>query len=310
MIGAEIHGVDLSRPLSEPAVAEVRQALNTHHVVFFRDQEPLPAQQADFARQFGEVTEGHPVIPPIEEHPEVLAIDGSDDRASWWHTDVTFLQTPGLRLDPLHARGPRGRGRHHVGQPAGRLRPTGRSGARHVRHLDRHPLRSLVRGRRRRPRRLRVAGRALRQAAARPPSGGAHPPRERPQRSLRQPPVHPDHPRAVEEREQRHPRHALPALPATGADLPVPLAAGLGGLLGQPGHPPLRPRRLRRRHPHRPPGHPARATSPTARPCPGAEGAPGRLLRLRSAAAGGRRALRSTGGHGPDTARASSLAPR
>jgi len=94
IIGAEIHGIDLSRPLNERVVAEVRGALNTHHVIFFRDQNLTPAQQADFARQFGTVTEGHPVIPAIEKNPEVLAIDGSEDRASWWHTDVTFLETP------------------------------------------------------------------------------------------------------------------------------------------------------------------------------------------------------------------------
>jgi alpha-ketoglutarate-dependent taurine dioxygenase len=94
LIGAEIDGLDLSRPLGDAVVAEVRQALNTHHVIFFRDQELTPDQQADFARQFGEVTEGHPVIPAIEENPEVLAIDGREDRASWWHTDVTFLQAP------------------------------------------------------------------------------------------------------------------------------------------------------------------------------------------------------------------------
>ena len=52
--------------------------------------------QADFARQFGEVTPAHPVIPSLEGNPEVLNIDGREDRASWWHTDVTFLQTPPL----------------------------------------------------------------------------------------------------------------------------------------------------------------------------------------------------------------------
>ncbi len=94
LIGAEIHGVDLARPLSERVVADIRRALNTHHVIFFRDQELSPAQQADFARQFGEVTEGHPVIPAIADNPEVLVIDSREDRASWWHTDVTFLQAP------------------------------------------------------------------------------------------------------------------------------------------------------------------------------------------------------------------------
>ena len=94
LIGAEIAGVDLSRPLGEETVAAVRATLNRYHVVFFRDQELSPEQQGDFARQFGIVTEGHPVIKHIEGHPQVLAIDGQKDRASWWHTDVTFLDTP------------------------------------------------------------------------------------------------------------------------------------------------------------------------------------------------------------------------
>jgi taurine dioxygenase len=94
LIGAEIAGLDLSRPLGDAVIAEVRRALNTHHVIFFRDQDLTPDRQADFARQFGVVTEGHPVISAIDENPEVLAIDGREDRASWWHTDVTFLQAP------------------------------------------------------------------------------------------------------------------------------------------------------------------------------------------------------------------------
>ena len=77
-------------------VAAIRHALNTHHVIFFRDQSLTAEQQADFARQFGTVTEAHPVLPSIDESPEVLAIDGKVDRASWWHTDVTFLETPAM----------------------------------------------------------------------------------------------------------------------------------------------------------------------------------------------------------------------
>ena len=36
------------------------------------------------------------MIASLEGHPEVLPIDGRVDRASWWHTDVTFLSTPPL----------------------------------------------------------------------------------------------------------------------------------------------------------------------------------------------------------------------
>lgn len=96
VIGAEIRGLDLSKPLGDDVVAEVRAALGHHLVLFFKDQDLSPDQQADFARQFGTVTPAHPVIPSIEGHPEVLPIDGREDRASWWHTDVTFLGTPPL----------------------------------------------------------------------------------------------------------------------------------------------------------------------------------------------------------------------
>jgi alpha-ketoglutarate-dependent taurine dioxygenase len=96
VIGAEILGLDLSRPLGDEVVAQVRAALCKHLVIFFLDQDLDPEQQAAFASQFGEVTPAHPVIPSIPDHPKVLSIDGREDRASWWHTDVTFLPTPPL----------------------------------------------------------------------------------------------------------------------------------------------------------------------------------------------------------------------
>jgi taurine dioxygenase len=96
IIGAEIHGVDIAGDLDDETVAAIRAALNTHHVVFFRDQQLTPERQEAFAGRFGEVTEGHPVIPAIEGNSKVLAIDSREDRASWWHTDVTFLETPAM----------------------------------------------------------------------------------------------------------------------------------------------------------------------------------------------------------------------
>jgi taurine dioxygenase len=95
-IGAELVGLDLSRPLPDETVAAVRAALVHHGVLFFRGQHLTPDSQTAFARQFGDLTPAHPVIPAIEGHPEVLRIDGSVDRAAWWHTDVTFLRTPPL----------------------------------------------------------------------------------------------------------------------------------------------------------------------------------------------------------------------
>jgi taurine dioxygenase len=96
VIGAEVERVDLSQPLAPEVVAGIRQALARHLVLFFPDQELTPDQQAAFGRQFGELTPAHPVISSLEGHPEVLPIDSREDRASWWHTDVTFLPTPPL----------------------------------------------------------------------------------------------------------------------------------------------------------------------------------------------------------------------
>lgn len=96
VIGAEVHGLDLSRPLGADVVAAIRRALCRHLVLFFRDQDLDYEQQATFGRQFGELTPAHPVLAPVDGHPSVLPIDGAVDRASWWHSDVTFLATPPL----------------------------------------------------------------------------------------------------------------------------------------------------------------------------------------------------------------------
>ncbi len=59
-IGAEITGVDLSRPLHDDAVKEIRQALLKWKVVFFRGQNIDHAAQIAFTARFGEVTYAHP----------------------------------------------------------------------------------------------------------------------------------------------------------------------------------------------------------------------------------------------------------
>ena len=50
-LGAEIHGVDLSKDLSRTVIEEIRSAWLEHLVIFFRDQEITPAQQLAFAEQ-------------------------------------------------------------------------------------------------------------------------------------------------------------------------------------------------------------------------------------------------------------------
>ena len=71
-IGAEITGVDL-RSVTEQQVAEIRAALLTHQVVFFRDQTLTQQEHIYFAGQFGGL-EIHPATPQGQDNPEVLHI--------------------------------------------------------------------------------------------------------------------------------------------------------------------------------------------------------------------------------------------
>lgn len=104
-IGAEIRGVDLSRPLPPEHVRDIRAAWLKWQVVFFRDQPMTHRQQIDFSRQFGAVTPGHVVYGGDSEFPEIYPI--SKHRTAnnfrdqlllrpWtgWHTDITAAINP------------------------------------------------------------------------------------------------------------------------------------------------------------------------------------------------------------------------
>lgn len=60
--GAEIHGLDATRPLGARTVQTIRDALMTHGILIFRDQDISREQQAAFAAHFGTLTV-HPFSP-------------------------------------------------------------------------------------------------------------------------------------------------------------------------------------------------------------------------------------------------------
>ncbi|WP_202210190.1 taurine dioxygenase [Pseudomonas paraversuta] len=97
-LGAQIDGVDLTRPLSPLQRDAIEQALLEYQVIFFKQQSITPQQQARFAANFGDL-HIHPIYPNVPEQPEVLVLDTAvtdvRDNAVW-HTDVTFLPTPAL----------------------------------------------------------------------------------------------------------------------------------------------------------------------------------------------------------------------
>jgi taurine dioxygenase len=99
VIGAEIRGLDLREELSGEDVRVVQDALNAHHVVFFRDQDITPEQHLAFGRRFGEL-HVHPSVraKPRSEWTEILPVHADDKTkrvvGDKWHTDVSCDEKP------------------------------------------------------------------------------------------------------------------------------------------------------------------------------------------------------------------------
>jgi taurine dioxygenase len=99
-IGAEVHGIDLARPVEEKERSFIDEALAEWKVLFFRDQELTGAQQVAFARNFGEL-EVHPFAPHLDGLPEVMVLDHGGERVpegayreNIWHSDVSWRAIP------------------------------------------------------------------------------------------------------------------------------------------------------------------------------------------------------------------------
>jgi alpha-ketoglutarate-dependent sulfate ester dioxygenase len=94
-IGAEITGVDTGTGLGDDVIAQIRQALLEHKVVFLRDQSLNYRRQVAFAERLGPLTLGHPTLASPPDQPQLEEIDSAKGtRANHWHTDVTFVDRP------------------------------------------------------------------------------------------------------------------------------------------------------------------------------------------------------------------------
>ena len=96
-LGAEISGVDLAAKLDAETVAEIRQALLDHLVIFFRDQVITPEQHLAFARLFGEPVD-YPLVKGLEGCPEIIPVVKLEHETvnfgGLWHSDTTYLERP------------------------------------------------------------------------------------------------------------------------------------------------------------------------------------------------------------------------
>ncbi len=107
MIGADIDGVDLSKPMSQQVRNDIYQAWLDYQVLRFRNQELEYANLVDFSKDFGELdlapisSSGEREIP---EFPEILvvsnikkegkAIGSLGSYEAVWHTDMSYLEVP------------------------------------------------------------------------------------------------------------------------------------------------------------------------------------------------------------------------
>jgi alpha-ketoglutarate-dependent taurine dioxygenase len=96
-LGAEVLGVDLSRPLDAAEVAALRRAWLEHLVLFFRDQHLAPAQYMAFAQQLGKPIE-YPFVKGIEGFPEIIEVKKLEHETvnfgGIWHSDTAYLAEP------------------------------------------------------------------------------------------------------------------------------------------------------------------------------------------------------------------------
>jgi taurine dioxygenase len=111
LIGAEIRGVDLSRPLDSEAVRQIKDAWHEHTVLLFRGQKLTEDDQRRFASHFGKVARRVPPKPGakgVDSSPDwddmMMVTDGVDANGKpmgslghgemWFHTDKCYHRTP------------------------------------------------------------------------------------------------------------------------------------------------------------------------------------------------------------------------
>ena len=103
-LGAEVRGLDLTRPLTEAKTVALRQALLQHLLLVFPEQHLTAGQLVDFCRCFGPITRHildqfyHPedhdlcIISNVLESGKGRATVGS--AGSYWHSDLSYLAEP------------------------------------------------------------------------------------------------------------------------------------------------------------------------------------------------------------------------
>ncbi len=101
--GAEIIGVDLSKPVPEELFREIEDVFNNSGVVVFRGQNITEDQHVEFSKRFGDLEIHVRKDALMKNRPEIFVVSnviengkpvGSIDAGQFWHTDLSYKQVP------------------------------------------------------------------------------------------------------------------------------------------------------------------------------------------------------------------------
>ena len=105
-IGAEIKGVDLSKPINDERFQKISQAFFDNEVVVFRDQDLQPHDQVLFTRKFGDLEKHVRKESLLKGMEEIFVISnmigddgkpiGAQDVGRFWHSDLSYKKVPSM----------------------------------------------------------------------------------------------------------------------------------------------------------------------------------------------------------------------
>ncbi len=96
-LGAELRGIDLSRPLDATTRKALDDALYRYGVLCIRDQQLDPESLLALAKRFGD-PDVHPIAKGMAGYPEVIQVRKPAGEQAFfgtsWHTDNSFFECP------------------------------------------------------------------------------------------------------------------------------------------------------------------------------------------------------------------------
>ena len=105
VLGAEVVGLDLNEPLSDPVFVELERAWQeANGVLVFRGQDLDPTAQISFSRRLGTLEEHVATRYLLPGYPEIYRVStkkdadgkamGNPESGRYWHSDLSYLDPP------------------------------------------------------------------------------------------------------------------------------------------------------------------------------------------------------------------------